>query len=915
LPSFKIHSIFTDCLIRKPHREIEEIFMGENLLPKTYDPSTIEGKWYNFWLENKLFRADDKKTGKDYSIVIPPPNVTGSLHMGHALNNTLQDILVRYHRMNGYNTLWMPGMDHAGIATQNVVERQLAQEGLHREDLGREKFVERVWAWKEQSGGTIINQLKRLGCSCDWDRERFTMDEGLSRAVREVFVRLYEEGLIYKGDYIVNWCPRCHTALSDLEVEHEDVSGSLWYIRYPVEGSSESLIVATTRPETMLGDTAVAVNPEDKRYSHLIGKYAILPLVNRRLRIIGDPVVNVDFGTGALKVTPSHDLTDFELSIRHDLERVTIMDFQGRINENGIHFVGMERYECRKTIVKELDQQGFLVKIDPYLVGLGRCYRCKDVVEPLISKQWFVKVAPLAREALLAVESGSTRIVPDQWTKTYYEWLNNIRDWCVSRQIWWGHRIPAWTCEDCHKVIVAREEPRECTSCKGPRLVRETDVLDTWFSSALWPFSTMGWPDSISLLKTFYPTACLVTGFDILFFWVARMMMMGLKFMNDVPFRDVYIHALVRDEQGKKMSKSLGNVIDPLLIMDRYGADAFRFTLAALAAQGRDIRLSEARIEGYRNFMNKIWNAARFALPYLDGWGPESSTEIPNTLSLPERWILSRLNRTIEEVRHAVETYRFNDAAQVLYHFTWHEFCDWYIEEAKIPLTGVDPDAAGRARLVLRHVLDSIMRLLHPFVPFITEEIASKIPPGRNGVILGPFPISDKSRIDEDAEMKMGVLMDLVTAVRNIRAEMNISPALPLSVLVFCQTDEEKALLERARDMVRSLARIGEMKLEGPGSRLEVPRMSATAIIGDKKVLVPLEGIVDPDAEIARLEKELAKINKEFSVVQNKLSNEDFLSKASEDAIQKQKDKYAGLSAKLSGLQEGLKKMRALKVF
>ena len=739
--------------------------MDQDLLPKAYDPAGIEKHWYSFWEKEKLFHADENKTGKEYSIVIPPPNVTGSLHMGHALNNTLQDILVRYYRMIGYNTLWMPGTDHAGIATQNVVEKQLAQEGLKREDLGREKFIERVWTWKAHSGGVIINQLKRLGCSCDWDRERFTMDPGLSRAVREVFVQLYEDGLIYRGDYIVNWCPRCHTALSDLEVEHEEAAGNLWHIRYPVEGSDEALIVATTRPETMLGDTAVAVNPNDERYSHLVGKFAILPLVGRRLKIIADPIVAMDFGTGALKVTPSHDLTDFELSMRHDLERVTIMDNYGRINENGIHFAGMDRYECREAIVKELDEKGYLVEIQPYPLGLGRCYRCKEVVEPLISKQWFVKVAPLAEEASKAVQNGNTKIIPDHWTKTYYEWMNNIRDWCISRQIWWGHRIPAWTCEDCGQVIVAREEPTQCPSCKGSKLSQETDVLDTWFSSALWPFSTMGWPDKTPLLKAFYPTSCLVTGFDILFFWVARMMMMGLRFMKDVPFREVYIHALVRDEQGKKMSKSLGNVIDPLEVMGKFGTDTFRFTLAALAAQGRDIRLSESRIEGYRNFMNKIWNAARFALPYLEGLDDKTipkSSELPN---LPDRWILSRLNRVSGEVQEAIETYRFNDAAQALYHFTWHEFCDWYIEQAKIPLTGNNADETRETALVLRHVLDAIMRLLHPFIPFITEEIASKIPMNDKTVMRGPFPVFDPARIDSEAEQAMDLLMGLVGSV------------------------------------------------------------------------------------------------------------------------------------------------------
>lgn len=887
--------------------------MDQDLLPKAYDPAGIEKHWYSFWEKEKLFHAGENKTGKEYSIVIPPPNVTGSLHMGHALNNTLQDILIRYYRMNGYNTLWMPGTDHAGIATQNVVEKQLAQEGLKREDLGREKFIERVWNWKAHSGGVIINQLKRLGSSCDWDRERFTMDPGLSRAVREVFVQLYEDGLIYRGDYIVNWCPRCHTALSDLEVEHEEAAGNLWHIRYPVEGSDEAVIVATTRPETMLGDTAVAVNPDDKRYSHLVGKFAILPLVGRRLKIIADPIVAMDFGTGALKVTPSHDLTDFELSMRHDLERVTIMDNYGRINENGIHFAGMDRYECREAIVKELDEKGYLVEIEPYPLGLGRCYRCKEVVEPLISKQWFVKVAPLAQEASKAVQNGNTKIIPDHWTKTYYEWMNNIRDWCISRQIWWGHRIPAWTCQDCGEVIVAREEPSQCSSCKGSKLSQETDVLDTWFSSALWPFSTMGWPDKTPLLKTFYPTSCLVTGFDILFFWVARMMMMGLRFMKDVPFREVYIHALVRDEQGKKMSKSLGNVIDPLMVMEKFGTDAFRFTLAALAAQGRDIRLSESRIEGYRNFMNKIWNAARFALPYLEGLDDKTipkSSELPN---LPDRWILSRLNRVSEEVREAIETYRFNDAAQTLYHFTWHEFCDWYIEQAKIPLTGNNQDEARKTALVLRHVLDAIMRLLHPFIPFISEEIASKIPMNDSTVMRGPFPVFDPSRIDSEAERAMELLMGLVGSVRNIRAEMNIAPSKLLPVIVFPSSSDERDLVETNRTMISSLARISSMDLTDPGADQEPPRNCATAVVGEMRIFVPLEGIVDPDAEIERLEKELAKIRKEFEAVQKKLGNESFLAKANPDAVQKQKDKEAELFAKLSGLGEGLTKMRALK--
>ncbi len=887
--------------------------MGRDLLPKAYEPATIEAKWYHFWEERKLFHADDTATGKEYSIVIPPPNVTGSLHMGHAFNNTLQDILIRYHRMNGFNTLWMPGMDHAGIATQNVVERQLAAEGKRRQDLGREAFVERVWTWKAHSGGVILNQLKRLGCSCDWDRERFTMDEGLSRAVREVFVRLFEEGLIYKGDYIVNWCPRCHTALSDLEVEHEDAQGNLWLIRYPVEDSDEVLTVATTRPETMLGDTAVAVNPADDRYKHLIGKHAVLPLVERRLIIIGDPVVDLEFGTGALKVTPSHDVTDFELSVRHNLDRVTVMDSEGRINGDGIHFQGMDRYECRKAIVKELEEKGFLADTTPYVVGLGRCYRCKDVVEPLISKQWFVKVGDMAKASIEAVETGETRIIPEHWTKTYYEWMRNIRDWCISRQLWWGHRIPAWTCEDCGEMIVSREDPTNCPSCKGSKLSQETDVLDTWFSSGLWPFSTMGWPDETELLKTFYPTSCLVTGFDILFFWVARMMMLGIKFRGDVPFKDVYIHALVRDEHGKKMSKSLGNIIDPLEVMDKYGTDAFRFTLSAMAAQGRDIRLSEHRIEGYRNFMNKIWNAARFTLPRLEGVTEPLTDSERKGLGLPERWILSRLNATVTEVRAALEDYRFNDAAHALYQFTWHEFCDWYIEESKIPLSGDDSNAALGAKKVLRYTLSSLMMMLHPFVPFITEEIASGIPGNRETIMKGPFPQPDESLTDTEAESSMTFIMGLITSVRNIRAEMDLPPAKPLPVIVFTAGDDEEALIAQCRDMITTLARVSELTVQPAGSTAEPPKMAATAVVGEAKVFVPLEGIIDPDAEIARLKKELDKLEKELAKIDKKLSNDEFLAKAKPEAIDKQKARNTELQAKASGLKESLERMMKLK--
>lgn len=886
--------------------------MSLDLLPKTYNPNEIESKWYEIWTKTGCFKADEHKTNLEYSIVIPPPNVTGSLHMGHALNNTLQDILIRYHRMKGCNTLWMPGMDHAGIATQNVVERQLATEGLTRQDLGRDKFVERVWEWKEHSGGVIINQLKRLGCSCDWDRERFTMDEGLSNAVREVFVKLFEEGLIYRGDYIVNWCPRCHTALSDLEVEHQETPGSLWHIRYHLENSDKYMVVATTRPETMLGDTAVAVNPNDPRYSSYIGQYAILPLVGRRLRIIGDPVVAMDFGTGALKVTPSHDLTDFELSMRHDLERVTIMDSNARINEMGIHFCGLDRYECREKIVAELQTKGFLEKVTPYAVGLGKCYRCKDTVEPLISKQWFVRVAPLAKEALEAVKNGRTRIIPEHWVKTYYDWMNNIRDWCISRQIWWGHRIPAWTCQECGKLVVARETPRSCDHCKGSSLVQETDVLDTWFSSALWPFSTMGWPQKTPLLETFYPTSCLVTGFDILFFWVARMMMMGIKFMGDVPFKDVYIHALVRDEHGKKMSKSLGNVIDPLQVMDKYGTDAFRFTLAALAAQGRDIRLSENRIEGYRNFMNKLWNAARFTLPYCENLDPAYDFKNNSDFSLAERWILSRLNKTIDTVGKAIDDYAFNDAAQSLYEFSWHEFCDWFLEISKIPLSSENPAVSSRAAAVLNHSMDCLLRLLHPFIPFITEEILSKLTAGSAPISRTSFPTTDKALIDEIAERDMGFLMSVISTVRNLRAEMNVAPGKSLPVTLACASKEQCDLVSANILTVKTLAKISDLDLCELTSFFSPPQDSVTGVVSGARIYISLRGIVDPVAEISRLEKEIVKISADYDAVEKKLANENFVSKAKPEAIEKQKNRQQELTTKLEGLRDALAKMLSI---
>ncbi|TSA54867.1 MAG: valine--tRNA ligase, partial [Planctomycetaceae bacterium] len=710
--------------------------MEEKLLSKSYEPHGVEAKWYKYWLDNNYFRADDKSEKSPFSIVIPPPNVTGMLHMGHALNNVLQDIIVRHKRMQGYNTLWMPGTDHAGIATQNVVEQELASEGITRHDLGREKFIERVWEWKEKYGGVIINQLKRLGCSCDWSRERFTMDEGLTRAVRESFVRLYNDGLIYQGDYIINWCPRCHTAISDLEVEYKEEEGGLWDIRYPFADGEGDIVVATTRPETMLGDTAVAVNPHDERYKDMIGREVILPLVNKKIPVIADDYVSKEFGSGAVKITPACDPNDFAMAERHGLEIVKIMDERAVINENGGIYRGQDRDECRKNVVRDLEEGGYLVGKEPYIHNVGHCYRCRTAIEPTVSRQWFVKVKPLARAASSAVVKGKTRIIPSLWEGTYFDWMENIRDWCISRQIWWGHRIPVWYCEDCGGVIASVKDPDSCPECKGNSLRQEEDVLDTWFSSALWPFSTLGWPDKTDALKTFYPTSLLVTGFDILFFWVARMMM-GLYVMKEVPFDAVYLHALVRDEEGHKMSKSSGNIIDPLEMIEKYGTDAFRFTLAAFTAQGRDVKMSEERIEGYRRFVTKIWNATRFSMMSLEDYHAGGVEPRKDDYSLCDRWIKDRLNKTTGDVTKYLDEYKFNDAAHSIYNFVWHELCDWYLELIKPVLYGKDDPAKKlAAQQTLLMVLKASIKLLHPFMPFVTEEIWQKLGGDGNSVMI-----------------------------------------------------------------------------------------------------------------------------------------------------------------------------------
>ena len=884
--------------------------MASKILDKSYDPHQVEEKWYRYWVEHRYFRADEDSGRKAYSIVIPPPNVTGSLHIGHALNNTLQDILIRFKRMQGYNVLWMPGTDHAGIATQNVVERQLMEEGLDRHTLGREKFIKRVWEWKAQSGGTIISQLKKLGASCDWSRERFTMDEGLSDAVKEVFVRLYQEGLIYRSHYIINWCPRCQTALSDLEVEHHEVLGKLYHLKYPFKEGDHFLIVATTRPETMMGDTAVAVNPEDKRYQDEIGEKVVLPVVGREIPVIADSYVDIEFGTGCLKITPAHDFNDFEIGLKHGLEQIKVIDDEGRMSEHAGPYRGMDRFECREKILEDFEREGVLLKTEDYRHMVGHCYRCKTIVEPNLSLQWFVKTKPLAKEAIEAVRDGRTRIIPEVWGKTYFEWMENIRDWCISRQIWWGHRIPAWYCDACGEVIVAKEEPTSCSKCGCERLRPETDVLDTWFSSALWPFSTMGWPKETKELKRFYPTSVLVTGFDILFFWVARMMMMGLKFMGEVPFRDVYIHGLVRDERGEKYSKTRGNVVDPLDLIDRYGADALRFTLAALTMPGSDLKLSEARTEGYRHFVNKIWNASRFALMNLEDFMAGQVPKISDLMeySLPDRWIHGRLNYAIRSIEKSLEEYKFNEASHTLYQFIWHEFCDWYLELIK-PYLYQDKDLKLKrlTQKTLLEVLDAVLKLLHPFMPFVTEEIWQQLPLEKEdgSIMIAEFPKSDKGFDDDQAADEMELVIEIVTALRNIRGEMNIPPGEQIDVLLHPKRREIGERLLRDQRFIQNLAKVKSLKVF---QEIEKPAYSAFGVVRDVEIFVPMDRS-RMEEEAKRLQKEISKVEKEIAFVNRKLANEQFLSKAPTEVVQEEKEKALQYQAVRGKLEESLKKI------
>jgi valyl-tRNA synthetase len=866
-------------------------------LAKAYEPKDVERRWYAFWEERGFFKADPASGKPSFCVVLPPPNVTGSLHIGHAFTNTLQDVVARWKRMSGFDVLWLPGLDHAGIATQMVVERQLAKEGKKKEDLGREAFEQRVWAWKEESGGIILRQLRLMGFSLDWSRERFTMDAGLSRAVREVFVSLHEQGLVYRGNSIVNWCPRCVTALSDLEVETEAEPGSLWHIRYPAVDGGEGIVVATTRPETMLGDVAVAVHPDDERYRHLLAAGAQgvrLPIMDRVIPVVADTFVDPAFGTGAVKVTPPHDPADFEASKRLGLRQdIVVIDDHGRMTAQAGPYAGQDRFEARKGIVAQLEREGLLVKTVPHQVPLGRCQRCKTVVEPRLSAQWFVKTTPLAEPGIAAVEDGRIRFVPENWSKTYFEWMRNIRDWCVSRQLWWGHQIPAWYCDPCGEVIVAREEPEACPKCGGP-LRQEVDVLDTWFSSGLFPFSTLGWPDRTPDLARYYPNDVMMTGFDIIFFWVARMVMLGMRFAGDVPFRTVFINGLVRDEHGEKMSKVKGNSVDPLDVIEKHGADALRFTLAALAAPGTDPSLGESRLLGYKAFVNKLWNAARFVLMNLEG-GIASSYD-PAALPLPSRWIRERLDQTAAEVNEALAGFRFDQAANALYHFLWDEFCDWYVEISKAYLA--DPASAPAARKVLVEVLESALRLLHPLMPFVTEELWQRLPHDGDSIMLAPFPKG--AAAGGEVAAAMAELMAVVTAIRTVRAEYGVDPKKRIEVTVVA-AGEAGALLAEQASWVRGLAR-----LEGLAIAPASPASAAGTIrqpVGRYEVHIPLAGLFDVAAERARLSRERDKVQAETEGIDKRLGNPQFVERAKPEVVAEVRAKREELSARLDKIR------------
>jgi valyl-tRNA synthetase len=884
----------------------------EKNIPTVYDPQAVEEKWYKYWEDNGFFHEEVNKGKKPFSIVIPPPNVTGQLHMGHALDNALQDILIRFRRMQGYNTLWMPGTDHAGIATQIKVEEMLAKEGISRHDLGREKFIEKVWEWKEQYGDRIIKQLKSLGASCDWQRERFTMDEGCSKAVREVFVSLYEKGLIYQGNRITNWCPRCNTALSDIEVEHEEKPGHLYHVRYLVEGSQgEYVTVATTRPETMLGDTAVAVNPEDARYRHLIGKKLVLPLVGRLIPIIADEYVDPAFGTGAVKITPSHDPNDFEMGLRHNLPQIIVIANDGTMAADTGKYAGLDRYECRKVLVADLEEIGSLVKVDDHMHAVGHCQRCTTVVEPLVSKQWFVNIQSLADPAIEAVTTGAIQFVPERFSKTYINWMENIRDWCISRQLWWGHRIPAWYCE-CGETIVARQDVTTCPKCGSHRVKQDEDVLDTWFSSGLWPFSTMGWPEDTEELDQFYPTSVLVTGYDIIFFWVARMIMMGLEFKKEIPFKHVFIHGLVRDSQGRKMSKSLGNGIDPLEVIDKNGADTLRFTLVTGNTPGNDMRFYWERVESSRNFANKLWNASRFVLMNLEdvsnieqltSYGATATAK--DSFTLADKWILSRYAKTVNEVTRNLERFELGEAARLLYEFIWNEYCDWYIEMAKARLYNKEAaEARNTAQYVLWYVLENTLKLLHPFMPFITESIWQHLPHEGQSIMVADWPVDSSAFINEDIEQQMATMMETIKSIRNMRAEVNVPPGKKSEVILQIATNELEQVFANNLQYIKTLAAAESVQLLGADEAK--PDNAMTGVVSGVEIYLPLKGLIDVEKESVRLNKELSTLDKEIARIEGKLSNEGFVAKAPAEVIEKEKAKAEEYQEKQTAIRERL---------
>lgn len=877
-------------------------------LAKTYDPSQVEDRLYKEWQDKGYFHAKIDYAKKPFTIVIPPPNITGQLHMGHAMDNVPQDILIRWKRMQGFCTLWVPGTDHASIATEAKIVDAMAKEGLTKEMLGREKYLERAWEWRRVYGGRIVEQLKKLGCSCDWERERFTMDEGLSNAVKEVFLRLYSKGLVYKGERITNWCPKCNTSISDIEVEYEEKDGSFWHIRYPVKNSSEFVTVATTRPETMLGDTAVAVHPSDERYAHLIGKTVVLPLMNREIPVIADDYVDKEFGTGVVKITPAHDPNDFEVGMRHDLPFINVISNDALMNENAGQYSGMDRYEARKKIVKDLESQDYLVKIEPHKHNVGTCQRCSTVVEPIISKQWYVKMKPLAEPAIEVVKNGTIKFIPERFSKIYFNWMENIQDWCISRQLWWGHRIPAYYCSECGHMVVDREMPNVCPKCGSTKVEQDPDTLDTWFSSALWPFSTLGWPEQTEDLKFFYPTDVLVTGYDIIFFWVARMIFSGMEHMKKEPFKYVLIHGLCRDAQGRKMSKSLGNGIDPLEIIEQYGTDALRFALTIGNSPGNDLRFSAEKVEASRNFANKIWNASRFVLMNFDE-GLDFGNINPDRFTAPDKWILSRVNSVTREVTENMGKYEFGIALQKIYEFIWEEFCDWYIELVKPRLYDRDDAARLEAQYVLNYTLGTAMKLLHPFMPFITEEIYRHLINDDESIMISKWPeYRDDYSFPGYAE-KMALVMEAIKAIRNIRVEMNVPPSRKAKAIFVVTEDGAGTVLDEGRKFFERLAGVTDITVQKNKSGISPD--AVTAIIPGVEIFIPLEDLIDLDKEIERLEKEKANLEKELERVNGKLGNEGFVAKAPQKVIEEEKakrEKYMDMYGKVAERLGSLKK-------